>query len=65
MKKIYCTLCKEPIIDCNPELSHLKIDEFRSADICPECLDKIIKWQQGIYTRLFPTASAKKMYGKK
>jgi hypothetical protein len=60
-----CTICKKPIEKYNPALNHLKIDESHSADICQGCIDKIMKWQQGIYARLFPTAAVKKRYGEK
>ena len=59
-----CALCKKPIINYNPALNHLKIDETHEADICPECIDKFMKWQQGIFARLFPTSAMTKRYGK-
>ena len=59
-----CTLCKKPIKNYHPELNHLKIDESQSADICSDCIDKIVKWQQSIFAKLFPTKAMKKRYGK-
>ncbi len=59
-----CTLCKNPIKNYDPAFNHLKIDEVHAADICSECMDKIIKWQQGVYAKLFPTSAAKKRYGR-
>jgi hypothetical protein len=60
-----CTLCKAPIKDYDPAYNHLKIDETHSADLCPGCIDKFVKWQGGIYARLFPTKAAKKWVGGK
>jgi len=62
--KMNCTLCKKPIHDYHPEFNHLKIDESLDADICSECIDKFVKWQQRIYAKLFPTKAMKKRYGK-
>ena len=59
-----CTLCKKPIHNYNPAFNHLKIDESHDADICSDCIDKFVKWQQSIYAKLFPTKAAKKRYGK-
>jgi len=55
-----CTLCKSEILNYDPAINHLKIDENSSADICLECIDKLMKWQQGVYARLFPTNAVKK-----
>ena len=60
-----CSLCGKPIKNYDPVYHHLVIDESRAADICPACVDKFLKWQQGIYARLFPTAAIKKRFGKK
>jgi hypothetical protein len=59
-----CALCKKPISNYHPELNHLVVDGSHSVDICSECVDKFLKWQQGVYTKLFPTKAAKKRYGK-
>lgn len=59
-----CTLCKKPIHNYNPEFNQLKIDESQSADICQDCIDKFLKWQQSIFANLFPTKAMKKRYGK-
>jgi hypothetical protein len=63
-KNMNCTLCDKPIIKYDPSFNHLKVDESHAAEICPECFDKIVKWQQEIFARLFPTSAAKKKYGK-
>lgn len=60
-----CSLCHKPIKDYNPELNHLKMDDSNEADICPECCDKFMKWQRGIFARLFPTNAAKRYIGDK
>ena len=58
-----CILCKEPIHNYDSAFNHLKIDESHAVDICSECIDKFVKWQQGIFARLFPTNAMKKMFG--
>ncbi len=60
-----CTLCGKPIRNYDAAYNHLEIDEIHSADICRECIDKFVKWQQSIYARLFPTSAVKKRLGKK
>ena len=59
-----CTLCDEEISNYHPEFNHFEIDEKHSIEICKNCLDKLIKWQQKIYTKLFPTKVLKKRFGK-
>jgi hypothetical protein len=59
-----CTLCKQEIKDYSPEFNHLKIDETHSAEICGDCVRKFVKWQQGIYAKLFPTKALKRRFGK-
>jgi hypothetical protein len=44
--------------------NHLVIDESHTVDICSECMQKIVKWQQTIHANLFPTKSAKKFLKK-
>lgn len=60
-----CNLCKKPISNYDAIYNHLEIDETHAADICAECVDKFLKWQQGKYARLFPTSAMKKRFGKK
>jgi hypothetical protein len=60
-----CTLCGKPITNDDPRLNHLQIDETHAADLCQKCVDKFMKWQQGIYAKLFPTNAVKKRYGGK
>jgi hypothetical protein len=60
-----CHLCEKPIRDYNSAYHHLVIDEQHAVDICPECLEKIGKWQGKIYAALFPTRALKKRFGGK
>lgn len=55
-----CRLCERPIQNYIPSYHHLKIDDAHSADLCPDCIEKIMKWQGGIYADLFPTKASKK-----
>ena len=59
-----CNLCNQPIKDYDTEFHHLKIDDSRAVDICPECIDKFVKWQGSKYAKLFPTRALKKRYEK-
>ena len=59
-----CILCKKEIDRYNPKLNQLKIDESQSVDICLDCIDKFLKWQQNIFATLFPTKAAKKWASK-
>jgi hypothetical protein len=63
--KMNCTLCERPIHNYEAAYNHLEIDETHAADICRDCIDKFLKWQQGIYARLFPTSAVKNRFGKK
>lgn len=38
--------------------------EKNSVNICLNCVDKFMNWQQEIYAKLFPTKAAKRMYEK-
>ncbi len=60
-----CILCKKPIDRYNAKFNQLKIDESHNVDICSDCIDKFLKWQQNIFTTLFPTKAAKKWSSKK
>ncbi|MFH0978229.1 MAG: hypothetical protein V1837_02900 [Candidatus Woesearchaeota archaeon] len=55
-----CSLCDQPIKDYLPEWHHLKIDDTHAADICSDCMDKIVKKQGSIIAKLFPTSALKK-----
>ena len=60
-----CTLCGNQINNYNPVFNHIDINDSHSADICPECIQKIIKLQQNTYVKLFPTKFAKKLIEKR
>jgi len=57
-----CNLCDQTIKDYHHELHHLEIDDSHAVDICPACIDKFIKWQNGIVAKLFPTNALKKRF---
>jgi hypothetical protein len=65
MESIKCHLCEKSITNYNPTFHHLLIDEPHGVDICPECVDKFVKWQTKIYATLFPTRALKKRVGDK
>ncbi|PIN69208.1 hypothetical protein COV93_06385 [Candidatus Woesearchaeota archaeon CG11_big_fil_rev_8_21_14_0_20_43_8] len=60
-----CALCNTEIEKYDPAFNHLIIDGTHDADICQGCIDLFLKWQQGIFAHLFPTAASKKMYEKR
>ncbi len=57
-----CTLCKEKIKNFTPEFNQLEINESHSVYICQSCSDKLIRWQQRKYAKLFPTKTLKKLF---
>lgn len=57
-----CSLCKKPIKDYNSGFHRFRIDKSCSADICPDCVDKLFKWQGEKYARLFPTKAMKNRF---
>jgi hypothetical protein len=59
--KTNCILCDKPIDNYNPQFNQLKIDDNKSVDICTDCVNKFLKWQQHLMLTLFPTKMAKKM----
>jgi hypothetical protein len=62
-EKIDCILCKKPLLRYDSAFNHLRIDESHAVDICSDCIDKFLKWQQGTFARLFPTSAMKRRYG--
>ena len=60
-----CKLCDRPIDKYDPAFHRLEIDEAHAADFCPDCIEKFVTWQRGIFARLFPTTAVKKKYGKR
>jgi len=63
-ENVRCILCEQSIIRYYPEFNHLKIDDSHAVDICSECIRKIMQWQRGKYTLLFPTKAIKKRFQK-
>ncbi len=59
-----CALCHKPIRNYDPAFNRLEIDASQSADVCGECIDRFLKWQQRKYALLFPTKAAKKRFGR-
>ena len=55
-----CTLCGKAIEGYRPEYHLFVIDDARSAPVCPECIDKFVRWRQRVLTELFPTKAAKR-----
>jgi len=64
LKQVNCVLCKKLIYNYQPAFNCLMIDKSHAVDICPACIDKFVKWRQGISATLFPTKIAKKWSGK-
>ena len=60
-----CVLCEKTIGNYSREFNHLEIDDTRSADICGDCAEKIVKLQGRKYAALFPTRMMKKRSEKK
>jgi hypothetical protein len=57
-----CTLCKEQIKNYTPEFNQLEINKSLSVHICQPCVNKLVKWQQRKFAKLFPTKRAKKLF---
>ena len=60
-----CKLCDRPIVGYDPAFHRLVLDEAHAAAICPDCIEKFVKWQRGVFARLFPTTAVKRRYGKR
>jgi ribosomal protein L16/L10AE len=61
--KMKCNLCEKEIENYSSQFNHFEIDEMHSIEICRNCLEKMMKWRQGIYAKLFPTKIFKKRFG--
>ena len=59
-----CSLCENEIMNYTLDFNQLKIDESHTIEICQECIDKFIKWQQKKFVTLFPTSSLKRNFKK-
>lgn len=62
MESMICKICEKKIERYDPAFNSLKIDDTQSADICLDCIHKIISWQGGIIAKLFPTKTMKKRF---
>jgi hypothetical protein len=60
-----CKLCDRPIVGYDPAFHRLVLEEARAAAVCPDCIEKFLKWQRGVFARLFPTTAVKRRYGKR
>jgi len=60
-----CKICEEEIIGYNKTLNSLNINKEKKVEICQECIDKFLKWQQIIFAKLFPTKIIKRRYEEK
>lgn len=57
-----CSLCEKGIKNYSKHFNQLVIDGNHTFEICHNCIDKIIKWQQDKLTTLFPTSALKKRF---
>jgi len=59
-----CELCKKNILNYNADFNCLQLEENKSVNICSDCINKFLKWQQNIFAKLYPTKAIKKRYNK-
>jgi hypothetical protein len=60
-----CFLCEKNIDGYNQEFNQLTANDLKTVDVCQECIKKFVKWQQGLFAKLYPTTMAKKWVNKK
>lgn len=60
-----CVFCEKNIENYNEKFNRFVISKTKSVDLCLDCIHKLVKWQQEVFTKLFPTNIAKKWSGKK
>lgn len=60
-----CVFCEQYIENYSEEFNRFVIDKSKSVAICLNCIHKLVKWQQEVFIKLFPTKVAKKWFGKK
>ncbi|MBN2659062.1 MAG: hypothetical protein JXR86_18550 [Spirochaetales bacterium] len=65
MNEKNCALCGAAIRNYDAFLHHFNLGEGLEKDICSRCSDRILKHQQEIFAKLFPTRAAKKRYDRK
>ncbi|HYD03524.1 MAG TPA: hypothetical protein VEC16_04450 [Alphaproteobacteria bacterium] len=57
-----CQLCQKEIKNYSEKFNKVPLD--KPVDVCKECSEKFLKWQQSIFADLFPTKLMKKAYKK-
>lgn len=60
LNAMICHLCNKTIEKYDPVFNKLVLSEI-SVDICNDCIDKFLKWQQGKFAKMFPTKTIKNM----
>lgn len=55
-----CELCKKDIKNFIEKFNQLELENNR-VNICEDCKDRFLKWQQGIFADMFPTKAIKKL----
>lgn len=60
-----CFLCNKNIEGYNQEFNQFAVIDSKTVDICQSCITKFVKWQQGLFAKLYPTSMAKKWLSKK
>lgn len=59
-----CLFCQQPIPNFDARIHELALGEGRTVTLCSDCIQKFLKWQQGLFATFFPTKAAKKWKGK-
>lgn len=57
-----CALCGKEIAKYSEEINRLDLAGKKYANLCSDCVDIFLKWQQERFARMFPTAFAKRMF---
>lgn len=57
-----CIFCNKKIDNYNVDFNHLEINKTHSVDICSDCIDEFMHWQQTKIAKLFPTKMMKKVF---
>jgi len=59
-----CALCGAVIEKYDPFLHQFDLGDGLEKDICSRCSDRILKHQQKVFAKLFPTNAVKKRYNR-
>ncbi|MBB6481634.1 hypothetical protein [Spirochaeta isovalerica] len=59
-----CALCGAVIDRYDEFLHHFDLGDGLEKEICSKCSDRILKHQQEVFAKLFPTKAAKKRYNR-